>query len=86
MGIDQFHAVTLDQKKFPELTKDLRTAMYEESAMLFDTILRDDRSMTEFVDNDYTFMNNALAKIYGMASAVNKDFDKCSRAHQTTID
>jgi Protein of unknown function (DUF1592)/Protein of unknown function (DUF1588)/Protein of unknown function (DUF1595)/Protein of unknown function (DUF1587)/Protein of unknown function (DUF1585)/Planctomycete cytochrome C len=70
LGIDQIHTVTLDQKKFPELTKDLRTAMYEESAMLFDTILRDDRSMTEFVDNDYTFMNNALAKIYGMEDRV----------------
>ncbi len=70
LGIDQIHAVTVDQKKFPELTKDLRTAMYEESAMLFDTILRDDRSMTEFVDNDYTFMNNALAKIYGMEDRV----------------
>lgn len=70
LGIDQLHTITLDQKQYPELTKELRSAMYEESAMLFDTILRDNRSMTEFVDNDYTFMNNTLAKIYGMEDRV----------------
>jgi hypothetical protein len=62
--------LAVDEKKFPLLTKDLRAAMFEEAAMLFDTILRDDRSMVEFIDNDYTFMNSTLARIYGLEDSV----------------
>ena len=70
LGIDHIDELAVDEKKFPLLTKDLRAAMYEEAAMLFDTILREDRSMVEFIDNDYTFMNSTLARIYGMEDSV----------------
>ncbi len=70
LNLDRIDDLSVDEKKFPQLTKELRAAMYEEGAMLFDTILRENRSMAEFIDNDYTFMNNTLARIYGMDDAV----------------
>jgi cytochrome c553 len=59
--------VTPDEKKFPDLTKDLRQAMYDEAGAMFDAVLRDDRSVLEFIDCDYTFLNAVLAKHYGIS-------------------
>ncbi len=49
-----------------ELTRDLRQAMRRESEMLFEHIVRGDRSLLEFLDGDYTFLNERLAKHYGI--------------------
>jgi hypothetical protein len=49
-----------------ELTGDLRRAMRLETEMLFDHILRNDRSLLELIDCDYTFLNERLARHYGI--------------------
>ncbi|HEX3135143.1 MAG TPA: DUF1592 domain-containing protein [Planctomycetota bacterium] len=70
LGIDHIDELAVDEKKFPLLTKDMRAAMYDEAAMLFDIILREDRSVVEFIDCDYTFMNATLARAYGLEDSV----------------
>lgn len=71
LQIDKIDELSLDEKKYPPMTnKGLRRAMYEEAAMLFDTIMREDRSIIEFVTCDYTFMNSFLAPVYGMEDSV----------------
>jgi len=49
-----------------ELTRDLRQAMRRETEMLFENIVRKDRSLVELLDSDYTFLNERLAKHYGI--------------------
>jgi hypothetical protein len=49
-----------------DLTGDLRRAMRQETEMLFDYIVRNDRSLLELLDSDYTFLNERLAKQYGI--------------------
>jgi hypothetical protein len=49
-----------------DLTGDLRRAMRRETEMLFEHILRKDRSLLELLDSDYTFLNERLAKHYGI--------------------
>ena len=49
-----------------ELTRELRQAMRRESEMLFEHIVRGDRSLLELLDSDYTFLNERLAKHYGI--------------------
>jgi len=49
-----------------ELTGDLRQAMRRETEMLFEHILRGDRSLLELLDSNYTFLNERLAKYYGI--------------------
>ena len=49
-----------------ELTGDLRQAMRQETEMLFEHIVREDRSLLELLDSDYTFLNERLAKHYGI--------------------
>ena len=49
-----------------ELTGDLRRAMRQETEMSFEHLVRDDRSLLELIDANYTFLNAKLAKFYGI--------------------
>jgi hypothetical protein len=49
-----------------ELTRELRLAMRQETEMCFEHIVREDRSVVELIDSDYTFLNEDLAKHYGI--------------------
>jgi hypothetical protein len=49
-----------------ELNGDLRRAMRRETEMLFEHIVREDRSLLELIDGDYTFLNERLARHYGI--------------------
>jgi hypothetical protein len=49
-----------------ELNGELRRAMRRETEMAFDHIVRNDRSLLELIDSDYTFLNERLAKHYGV--------------------
>ncbi len=50
-----------------ELNGEMRRAMRDETEMLFAHIVRDDRSLLELIDSDYTFLNERLARHYGIA-------------------
>ena len=49
-----------------ELDGELRKAMRRETEMFFAHIVREDRSLLELLDSDYTFLNERLAKHYGI--------------------
>ena len=49
-----------------QLDGELRRAMREEPELCFDYIVREDRSIAELIDCDYTFLNERLAKHYGI--------------------
>ncbi|MBV8880843.1 MAG: DUF1592 domain-containing protein [Planctomycetaceae bacterium] len=70
LGIDRLGELEVDEKKFPLLAKPVRKAMLEEASLLFDTILKGNQSILEFIDASYTFMNELNAKIYGMDATV----------------
>jgi len=70
LGLDRVMTMEIDEMRFPEFTRDLRRAMYEEAALFFSAILRENRSLLDLIDADFTFMNASLAKIYGQADAV----------------
>jgi len=66
LGLDHIAELDIDEKKFPLMTKPMRRAMLEEASLLFDAILRGNRSILEFIDCDYTFANDTLARVYGL--------------------
>jgi mono/diheme cytochrome c family protein len=53
-----------------ELNGELRRAMRRETEMCFDHVLRNDRSLLELLDSDYTFLNERLARQYGIEGVV----------------
>ena len=56
----------------------LRRLMKRETEMVFAHVLRDDRSILEFLDSDYTFANEALANHYGIPGVQGKEFRRVS--------
>jgi hypothetical protein len=63
---DQFRGV--DPGRFPELDDSLRAAMYDEAISFFEHIVREDRPVREILFADYTFLNERLARHYGIDS------------------
>jgi hypothetical protein len=55
-----------DKDLFPGFDDSLRQAMRQETEQFFGYILRNDRSVLELLDSDYTFVNEALARHYGI--------------------
>ena len=67
LAVRALATLQFDPRKYPQFTPKLRLAMADEPVRMFDHILREDRSVLEFIDADYAFMNEALAKHYGIA-------------------
>jgi mono/diheme cytochrome c family protein len=65
-----------DPQKFPEWGPELREGMRTETRMFFDYILRQNRPMTDFLDAKYTFLNERMAKYYGIEGVKGPDFRK----------
>ena len=59
-----------DPKTFPEMTSALRVSMMEEARLFFQSILLENQSVARLVDSDYTFVNESLAKVYGIKQSV----------------
>jgi hypothetical protein len=57
---------TPDPVLFPDFDLPLRVAMLEETVLFFDSIRDKDRSVLELLDADYTFVNERLARHYGI--------------------
>ncbi len=58
--------ITPDPKKFPEFNEPLREAMKQETKLFFAEVMKKDLSITEFLDGHFTFVNEPLAKLYGI--------------------
>src|SRR5207237_10291413 len=50
----------------PDLNGDVRRAMRAETELYFGAIVREDRSVLELIDSDYTYLNDKLAAYYGI--------------------
>ena len=48
----------------------MRSAMYDEARLLFESVVREKRNVVELIDCDYTFLNENLATIYGLQEHV----------------
>ncbi|MBT7853519.1 MAG: DUF1592 domain-containing protein [Opitutae bacterium] len=70
LRINELKSQVFDPKTFPQMTPLLRTAMSEEVRLFFESIVRENLSVARFVDSDYTFLNEPLAKIYGVTQPV----------------
>ena len=60
--------------KFPDFDNELRDAFGTETRMFFASIMREDRSLIDFLDADYTFVNERLARHYGIPNIYGSRF------------
>ena len=59
---------------FPDFDDNLRQAMRRETELFFDSIVREDRSALALLNADYTYVNERLAKHYGMSNVYGSHF------------
>lgn len=70
LGLGDLHSKTFDPTKFPEMDHAMRSAMYDEARLFFESVVRENQSITRFINSDYTFLNESLAAIYGLKKGV----------------
>ena len=70
--------VSPSRKKFPTFDDQLREAMLRETELFFRTIVSDNRSILDFLDADYTYVNDRLAKHYGISGVSGPEFKRVS--------
>ena len=58
--------VSPDLRLFPDFDDNLRTAFREETTRFFSSIVKEDRRVVDLLKADYTFLNERLAKHYGI--------------------
>ena len=70
LGLASLASKTFDPVRFPQMTRAMRSAMYDEARLFFGSIVDENRSVVGFVDARYTFLNGTLAPIYGLEKTV----------------
>lgn len=73
---------TVDEKKFPQFTPEIRADMQREVVEFFTHLVRDDRNVTDVILGDYTFLNERLAAFYGVPDVKGGEFREVKAAQQ----
>jgi hypothetical protein len=63
-----------DARQFPDFDDNLRQAMQRETEMLFESVMREDRNVLDLLSANYTFLNERLAKHYGIPNVYGSHF------------
>ncbi len=74
LQIRNLESVKPDPDRFPAFDDELREAMLRETKLFFAAMVREDRSILDFIDGRFTFLNERLARHYGIAGVEGKDF------------
>ncbi len=74
LGLRKLERVTPQQDAFPDFDENLRQAMRKETELFVGSVLREDRSVLDLVGANYTFLNERLARHYGIPNLYGSDF------------
>ena len=67
-------SVQPDPKKFPHFDNELRRDMQTETRLFFQSIIREDRPISDFIGANYTYLNQRLADFYGIPNVQGAQF------------
>ncbi len=70
-NLDSVHP---DPDEFPQFSETLRKAMYTETRMFVRSIIRENGSILDFLDGKYSYLNETLAKFYGIPGITGPQF------------
>ncbi|HEV3256534.1 MAG TPA: DUF1592 domain-containing protein [Gemmataceae bacterium] len=74
LEVRNLQKVNPDPDHYPAFDEALRAAMRKETEMFFEAVMREDRSIMDFLDADYTFVNERLARHYGITGVKGTQF------------
>lgn len=67
LQLERLQLATPDPDRFPDFEPELRDSMRRESELFFEAMLREGRPVSEFLEADFTFVDERLADHYGLA-------------------
>jgi hypothetical protein len=76
LGLTDFDVVRPDGTAYPEFDDDLSSAFREETWLYVRSLIRENRSVLEVISSDYTYLNERLAKLYGVGGVDGDAFRK----------
>ena len=74
LQLRSLRAINPDQEVFPYFEENLREAFRLETELFFESLLREDRSVLELLSANYTFLNERLARHYGIPDVYGSHF------------
>ena len=74
LAIRNMRAVSPDPELFPDFDDELRVAFQKETELFFESLIREDRPLMDLLDADYTFVNERLARHYGIPNVFGSSF------------
>jgi hypothetical protein len=73
-------SITPELRLFPDFDDNLRQAFRQETELLFADVIREDRSVLDLLKSDHTFLNERLAKHYGIPHVYGSHFRRVELA------
>ena len=74
LHLRNLESITPDLRLFPDFDDNLRKAFRRETELLFEGVLREDRSVLDLLKSDHTYLNERLAKHYGIPNVYGGHF------------
>jgi hypothetical protein len=82
LHLRNIEAVLPDPAAFPDFDENLRVALARETDLFFESMLREDRSLLDLLRADYTFLNERLARHYGIAGIHGSEFRRVTLTNE----
>jgi hypothetical protein len=76
LRLQNLKSVSPDLFEYPDFDRTLADAMRRETELLFESVVREDRNVLDLLTADYTFVNERLAKHYGIPNILGNRFRK----------
>jgi hypothetical protein len=83
LELRKLESIRPDRERFPAFEDYLRMSMRQETESFFEYIVREDRSILEFIDGEYSFLNERLARHYGISGVKGPEFQKVQLSAET---
>jgi mono/diheme cytochrome c family protein len=74
LEIRRLESAQPDRERFPDFDEYLRASMLKETELFFQYVMREDRSILDFIDGPYSFLNERLARHYGISGVTGSKF------------
>jgi hypothetical protein len=82
LHLRNLESFTPDLRLFPDFDDNLRQAFREETELFFDSVLREDQSVLTLLKADYTYLNERLAKHYGIPNVYGSELRRVVTKNQ----
>ena len=76
LEIRRLESAQPDRERFPDFDEYLRASMIKETQLFVEYVMRGDRSTLDFIDGKYSFLNERLARHYGIPGVKGTEFRK----------